>query len=236
MNSWPIFCNILFFLLHTILSLILQQIIRKIWKLKTRPKKSQPYSGKDTSFSYLVFSFNDAKIQKRFKTDTTFKEKTHFPIVALSLVYTKNTEKVKKIWNFKKMFLSLQRERRSQVEPRCAERWHGCGNTEMMSNSTLPLGFLHSNIELVTCGQLLYFLILRQRKLCRVLHFSCCNEIYFFHKFTTYLHLIIRMNNELRLPISIDEALTIVVEIHLKTILRETYQVGISNHKSFSVL
>jgi hypothetical protein len=36
----------------------------------------------------------------------------------------------------------LQRERRNQVEPRCAERWHGCGNTEMMSNSTFlrPFG------------------------------------------------------------------------------------------------
>ena len=49
-------------------------------------------------------------------------------------------------WKFQIYFLLLQRERRSQVEPRCAERWHGCGNTEMMSNSTLPLGFLHSKI------------------------------------------------------------------------------------------
>ena len=48
-----------------------------------------------------------------------------------------------KIWNYQKKFLYLQRERRSQVEPRCAERWHGCSNAEMMSNSTLPLGFLH---------------------------------------------------------------------------------------------
>ena len=28
----------------------------------------------------------------------------------------------------------------------------------MMSNSTLPLGFLHSNTELVTCGQLFSYL------------------------------------------------------------------------------
>jgi hypothetical protein len=27
----------------------------------------------------------------------------------------------------------------------------------MMSNSTLPLGFFHSSIELVTCGQLFIF-------------------------------------------------------------------------------
>jgi len=50
------------------------------------------------------------RYKKRFKTDTIFREKTHFPNVALSIVYTKNTEKVKKIWNFKKLFLSLQRE------------------------------------------------------------------------------------------------------------------------------
>jgi len=50
-----------------------------------------------------------------------------------------------KIWYFPEKFLSLQRERRNQVEPRCAERWHGYRITpvEMMSNSTLPLGFLH---------------------------------------------------------------------------------------------
>ena len=47
-----------------------------------------------------------------------------------------------------------KQERWNQVEPRCAERWHGCGDAEMMSNSTLPLGFLHLNIELTTRGQL----------------------------------------------------------------------------------
>ena len=54
----------------------------------------------------------------------------------------------KKIWNFQKEFVSLQRERWNQVEPRCAERWHGCSNAEMMSNSTLPLGFI--NIATIT--------------------------------------------------------------------------------------
>ena len=107
---------------------------------------------------------------------------------ALSYNRQTNEEKYEKIWNFKKKFLSLQRERRNQVEPRCAERWHGCGYTEMMSNSTLPLGFFHSNIELVTCGQLLYFQILRQSKLSRVFHLCSCNEINLCHKLTTYLH------------------------------------------------
>jgi hypothetical protein len=35
--------------------------------------------------------------------------------------------------------------------------WLQVKPVEMMSNSTLPLGFLHSNTELVTCGQLFYF-------------------------------------------------------------------------------
>ena len=152
---------------------------------------------------------------------------------ALSYNRQTNEEKYEKIWNFKKKFLSLQRERRNQVEPRCAERWHGCGYTEMMSNSTLPLDFFHSDIELVTCGQLLYFLILRQSKLCRVFHLCRCNEINLGYEFTTYLHLIIRMNDELRLSVSIDKALAIVIEVHLETILRETYQIGIGNYQAF---
>ena len=66
-----------------------------------------------------------------------------------------------KIWKYGKKFLSLQRERRSQVEPRCAERWHGCRvkPVEMMSNSTLPLGFLHSNTSgciISCCSQFLF--------------------------------------------------------------------------------
>ena len=62
------------------------------------------------------------------------------------------------IRNFEKDFVSFfdkrsgiaerQRERWNQVEPRCAERWHGCSNAEMMSNSTLPLGHSdHHSIE-----------------------------------------------------------------------------------------
>ena len=74
--------------------------------------------------------------------------------------FAQNEEIYENFWNSQKKFLSLQRERRSQVEPRCAERWHGwrVKPTEMMSNSTLPLGFLHSNTELVTCGQFFLYL------------------------------------------------------------------------------
>ena len=79
---------------------------------------------------------------------------------------------VRKWWvnlKFREFFLSLHRvidfsrlpkqERWNQVEPRCAERWHGCGNAEMMSNSTLPLGFLHLGYSWSRVGQLLYFAI-----------------------------------------------------------------------------
>ena len=78
-------------------------------------------------------------------------------------LYNRYKEKTKiialisrKTCNFQIKTLSLQRERRNRVEPRCAERWHGWRRNpkEMMSNSTLPLGFFHSSIELVTCGQL----------------------------------------------------------------------------------
>ena len=81
------------------------------------------------------------------------------------------------------------------------ERWHGCRviPTEMMSNSTLPLGFLHSNTELVTCGQLLYFPILGQRKLSRVFHSGRSNEIHLFDQFTANLHFVVRVNYKFRL-------------------------------------
>lgn len=34
------------------------------------------------------------------------------------------------IWKFQNIFLSLQRERWNQVEPRCAERWHLCDDEQ----------------------------------------------------------------------------------------------------------
>ena len=46
-------------------------------------------------------------------------------------------------------------------------------------------------------GQLFYFLILWQCELSRVFHSRGRNEINSGHKFTTYLHLIVRMNDEL---------------------------------------
>ena len=60
--------------------------------------------------------------------------------------------------------------------------WLQVKPVEMMSNSTLPLGFLHSNTELVTCGQLLYFPILGKGKLSRVFYPCSCNEVHLGHQ------------------------------------------------------
>ena len=63
-------------------------------------------------------------------------------------------------------FLSLQRERRSQVEPRCAERWHGCrdscGDDEQFDLAAWFPSLIYSWSRV---DQLLYFPILRQCKL-----------------------------------------------------------------------
>ena len=132
------------------------------------------------------------------------------------------------------MFVSLQRERRNRVEPRCVVidavackartvAWLQVKPVEMMSNSTLPLGFLHSNTELVTCGQLLYFPILGKGKLSKVFYLCSCNEVHLGHQFAADLHFVIWVNDELRDAISIDKALGIIVEIHLETVLGKSY-------------
>ena len=89
------------------------------------------------------------------------KQENIFGIICFSakFIATQQRKKWRKVWNITGNCLSLQRERWNQVEPRCAERWHGCGDAEMMSNSTLPLGFLHLNIELTTRGQFFYILL-----------------------------------------------------------------------------
>jgi hypothetical protein len=42
--------------------------------------------------------------------------------VPILLHETKNKSEI--IWKFARLFVSLLRERRNQVEPRCVERWH----------------------------------------------------------------------------------------------------------------
>ena len=125
-------------------------------------------------------------------------------------------------------------EGENQVEPRCAERWHGrrAKPVEMMSNSTLPLGFLRSLRPTTSfCGVVgFYFYKTLAVELFFVRSAGSSDEIYQLHDLSTDLHLIIRMNYELRLPVSIDEALAIVIEVHLETVLGESYQVGIGYH------
>jgi hypothetical protein len=103
--------------------------------------------------------FTTAKLSIIFQSNKLFRVNMRILVCKDSDYFAQNEEIYENFWNSQKKFLSLQRERRSQVEPRCAERWHGwrVKPTEMMSNSTLPLGFLHSNTELVTCGQLFIF-------------------------------------------------------------------------------
>ena len=65
----------------------------------------------------------------------------------------------------------------------------------MMSNSTLPLDFFHSDIELVTCGQLLlYFDISLPVKLLFISSACGCDKVDQLHNLTTDLHLIIRVH------------------------------------------
>ena len=51
------------------------------------------------------------------------------------------------------------------------------------------------------------------------------------HYFATNLHHIVWMNYELRLSVSIEEAFTIIIKIHLETVLWKTNQVGIIYYK-----
>ena len=69
--------------------------------------------------------------------------------------FAQNEEKGRNIWKLQINFLSLQCERRNQVEPRCAERWHLRDDEQF----DLAAWFLFTlEKELVTCGQLLLYL------------------------------------------------------------------------------
>ena len=70
---------------------------------------------------------------------------------ALSYNRQTNEEKYEKIWNFKKKFLSLQRERRNQVEPRCAERWHLCDDEQFDLAAWFPSLSMADNFTLCCC-------------------------------------------------------------------------------------
>ena len=123
------------------------------------------------------------------------------PVRGRTLQTLPETHEIKKLLFICKLqikFLSLQRERRSQVEPRCAERWHGCrdscGDDEQFDLAAWFPSLIYSWSRV---DQLLYFPILRQCKLRWVLYPRGSNEIHISYQFTTNLHFIVRMNNEL---------------------------------------
>ena len=84
---------------------------------------------------------------------------------------------------------------------------------EMMSNSTLPLGFLHSinrpPLNGVAVG--LYFDIFWQCEFGWILYSGRSNEVDQFYNISANLHFVVRMNNEFGLSISIDKTFTIIV-------------------------
>ena len=73
-------------------------------------------------------------------------------------------------------------------------------------------------------------MILGQRELSRVFQPCGCNKVHLSYYFATYLHLVIGVDDELRSSVCIDETFTLIVEIHMQTILRKAYQVSIINY------
>ena len=133
---------------------------------------------------------------------------------------TKNENKWRIIWKKTKKCLSLQRERRNQVEPRCAERWH------LRDDEQFDLAAWFPSLK-YTAGHVWPALFISwciaSRWTLSCLSYGCSDKVDQLHDLTTHFHLIVRMNDKLRQAISIDEALAIVVEIHLETIFGKTY-------------
>ena len=77
-------------------------------------------------------------------------------------------------------------------------------------------------VSRVDTASFLYLSILRQRKLGRVLYSRGSNKIHLGYYFTANLHFVIRMHDELGNPVCVDETFTIVVKVHLKTVLWKT--------------
>ena len=70
----------------------------------------------------------------------------------------------------------------------------------MMSNSTLPLGFIHIITDRLTLKELafsLYFDVSLAVKLFLVYATGCSDEVYEFYNLSANLNLIVRMNDEL---------------------------------------
>ena len=57
-----------------------------------------------------------------------------------------------------------------------------------------------------------------------------------FYKLTADFHFVVRMNDEFRHSVCIDETFTIIIKIHLKTLLWKVYQVSIIDHQTLCSL
>ena len=115
----------------------------------------------------------------------------------------------------------MQRERRSQVEPRCAERWHLRDDEQfdLAAWFLSPIWRLHHFDGAVVS----YFNIAFPIEFLFVCTSGCRNEVHKFYNLATNLHLVVGMDNKLRLSIGIDKALSIVVKVHLEAVLGEVY-------------
>ena len=137
------------------------------------------------------------------------------------------------IWKFQLKFVSLQRERRSQVEPRCAERWHLCDDEQFDLAAWFPsLKYRAGHVW----PAFSYLDIAFSVELLLICPTGGGNEVDKFDHLTTHLHLIVRMNDLFRQSVSIDEALAIVVEVHLKAVLGKANQIYIVHHQTFVFL
>ena len=88
----------------------------------------------------------------------------------------------------------MQRERRNQVEPRCAERWHLRDDEQFDLAAWFP-SLIHSWSRVASFFSYLY--VAFAVKLFLVSSFSSCDEVDEFYNLATYLHLIVGVDDEL---------------------------------------
>ena len=105
-----------------------------------------------------------------------------------------------------------------------------CGDDEQFNLAAWFPSLLQSWLQAVSFS---YFVILGQCKLHGVFNFCSGDEVHLLHNLAANLHLVVRMDDKLRLAIGVDEALAIIVKFHVETVLGEVHQVGIVNDQSF---
>jgi len=97
----------------------------------------------------------------------------------------------------------------------------------MMSNSTLPLGFIHIITDRLALKELavsLYIDVSPTVEFFLVCAAGGSDEVYEFNNFSANLNLVVWMDDELRYAIGVDETFAIVIQIHLKPFFGKTNQ------------